>query len=86
MCIILDDVVVAQHVRQRKIALSVLELRITGLIVNAQFTPRKAREILTDVFHAFFNTRIHTVNQLRHRHRASINHGINRAVIIAVER
>ena len=86
MCVVLDDVVGPQHVCQREISIHVFELGIGHGVIDGELAPGEPGEEIENVVHALGDRGFLTVDQLVYRDRAGVDHRVERAAGLVVER
>ena len=73
-----QDAVAAQHVRNRVVAVRVLQLRLVHALIHRQAATRKRRQTRNDALHALALSRTGRTNQRMGGNRARVNHRVQR--------
>ena len=81
--VILDDVVVAQHVREREVAVGVVELRVGDAGVNGKVAASKAGKVLVETRVAILDGGVNAVDELVDRNGAGVDERVDGTVVAA---
>ena len=73
-----QDAVAAQHVRNRVVAVRVLQLRLVHALIHRQATARKRRQTRNDALHTLALSRTGRTHQRMGGNRARVNHRVQR--------
>ena len=73
-----QDAVAAQHMRNRVVAVRVLQLRLVHALIHRQAAARKRRQTRNDALHALALSRTGRTNQRMGGNRARVNHRVQR--------